>query len=165
MDQSATKAGRPTRRRALLGGGATLLLASVAARELSPAESDGSAGSDPAKATDKGAEAPMLADRVKAGELPEVGERLPGEPLVIEPTESIGTYGGTWRAWMEGQSAGHRFVVMIGYDNLVRWDPDGSQLPYLDEVTYELLGDVEVALLKTTNGELDFNSPRSPTSC
>ena len=37
----------------------------------------------------------MLAERVAAGELPPVEERLPEEPLVIEPYESIGEYGGT----------------------------------------------------------------------
>ncbi len=40
-------------------------------------------------------EAPMLAEKVESGELPPVEERLPSEPLVIEPYESIGEYGGT----------------------------------------------------------------------
>jgi len=40
-------------------------------------------------------EAPMLAEMVKTGELPPLEERLPEVPLVIEPTEEIGTYGGT----------------------------------------------------------------------
>jgi peptide/nickel transport system substrate-binding protein len=40
-------------------------------------------------------ESPMLAERVAKGELPPVDERLPDEPLVIEPYESIGKYGGT----------------------------------------------------------------------
>ena len=38
-------------------------------------------------------EAPMLAALVAAGELPPVGERLPIEPAVMEPIESVGTYG------------------------------------------------------------------------
>ncbi|MGI6366950.1 MAG: ABC transporter substrate-binding protein [Anaerolineae bacterium] len=40
-------------------------------------------------------ESPMLADMVAAGDLPPVEERLPEEPLVIEPYEAIGEYGGT----------------------------------------------------------------------
>jgi len=40
-------------------------------------------------------EAPMLRTRVAAGELPPVEERLPEEPLVVEPLEEIGQYGGT----------------------------------------------------------------------
>jgi peptide/nickel transport system substrate-binding protein len=42
-------------------------------------------------------ESPMLAELVAAGELPPVEERLPANPLVVEPLEEIGTYGGTLR--------------------------------------------------------------------
>jgi peptide/nickel transport system substrate-binding protein len=41
------------------------------------------------------AEAPALADMVAAGDLPPVDERLPDEPVVTVPLESIGQYGGT----------------------------------------------------------------------
>jgi len=44
-------------------------------------------------------EAPMLAERVKAGELPPVEERLPVDPPVIEPYGEIGVYGGTAETW------------------------------------------------------------------
>lgn len=40
-------------------------------------------------------EAPMLAEKVKAGSLPAVDDRLPTNPLVLEPVESIGVYGGS----------------------------------------------------------------------
>ncbi len=40
-------------------------------------------------------EAPMLKALVDAGELPPIEERLTDEPLVIEPFEEIGQYGGT----------------------------------------------------------------------
>ncbi len=39
-------------------------------------------------------EAPALADMVAAGDLPPVEERLPDEPLVWQPWEAIGNYGG-----------------------------------------------------------------------
>ena len=42
-------------------------------------------------------EAPMLAAMVRAGELPPVDERLPSNPKVVEPYDSIGQYGGTLR--------------------------------------------------------------------
>ena len=42
-------------------------------------------------------EAPMLAQMVEAGELPPLAERLPDDPLVFEPYEEVGTYGGTLR--------------------------------------------------------------------
>jgi peptide/nickel transport system substrate-binding protein len=43
-------------------------------------------------------EAPMLASLVAAGELPPVEERLPVNPVVVEPVEELGVYGGTVRA-------------------------------------------------------------------
>ena len=42
-------------------------------------------------------EAPELAELVKQGKLPPVEERLPGEPLVVNPLEEIGKYGGVYR--------------------------------------------------------------------
>jgi peptide/nickel transport system substrate-binding protein len=42
----------------------------------------------------KYSEAPMLAALVAAGELPSVDNRLPKEPKVVPPVESIGKYGG-----------------------------------------------------------------------
>ena len=39
-------------------------------------------------------EAPMLAGRVAAGELPPVEERLPAQPVVVQPLEAVGEYGG-----------------------------------------------------------------------
>ncbi len=40
-------------------------------------------------------ESPMLEERVKNGELPSVKDRLPKNPMVVEPEEEIGLYGGT----------------------------------------------------------------------
>jgi peptide/nickel transport system substrate-binding protein len=42
-----------------------------------------------------------------SADLPPVAERLPTEPLVIEPVEEVGTYGGTWR--------------MVDYDESLGW--------------------------------------------
>ena len=42
-------------------------------------------------------ESPVLAARVANGELPPLDQRLPQDPLVIQPSESIGKYGGIWR--------------------------------------------------------------------
>lgn len=39
-------------------------------------------------------EAPELADLVASGDLPPVADRLPLNPVVIEPLDSIGEYGG-----------------------------------------------------------------------
>jgi len=68
-------------------------------------------------------EAPALAEQVQAGELPPVAERLPQSPMVVEPVEQIGSYGGAWRMGMaEGPDEG-LLTRTLGYENLVRWDP------------------------------------------
>ncbi|GGA40492.1 ABC transporter substrate-binding protein [Pelagibacterium lentulum] len=70
-------------------------------------------------------EAPQLADRVASGDLPPVEQRLPKEPLVIRAAE-IGTYGGTLvDSWGGGNLADQRH---FGYEPLVRWSVDGSEV-------------------------------------
>ncbi|SVE11484.1 uncharacterized protein METZ01_LOCUS464338, partial [marine metagenome] len=53
-----------------------------------------SAGAGLAQQTYK--EAPELAALVAKGELPPVAHRLPAVPLVVEPYEEVGQYGGSW---------------------------------------------------------------------
>ncbi len=67
-------------------------------------------------------EAPMLAEQVAAGELPPIEERLPVEPMVVEPL-SIGQYGGTWRMGMRGGNDNALLTRTLGYEGLLRWDP------------------------------------------
>jgi len=68
-------------------------------------------------------EAPMLAEKVAAGELPPVAERLPKDPAVVEPVDSVGVYGGVWhRAW-RGVNDFHAFGRII-YDPVLRWPRD-----------------------------------------
>jgi peptide/nickel transport system substrate-binding protein len=74
-------------------------------------------------------EAPMLAEMVAAGELPPVEERLPAEPLVVQPIDSVGQYGGTWHRAFTGVNDYHAWG-RINYDPMLRWprDPkDGVQ--------------------------------------
>lgn len=60
---------------------------------------------------------------------------------------------------------GTRFVVKR---NPYYWktDPDGRQLPYIDEISYKIITDPQVMLLKATSGEFDmhdrhFNNPQN----
>lgn len=70
-------------------------------------------------------EAPVLAELVAAGTLPPVEERLPAEPLVIEPVEGIGQYGGTWRMLDQNNELG--FTLMAaGVEPLIKWKRDAS---------------------------------------
>jgi peptide/nickel transport system substrate-binding protein len=90
----------------------------------------------PAPATAQGpySEAPMLAEMVAAGTLPPVEERLPANPRVVEPLDSIGVYGGIWnRAW-RGVNDFHCFG-RVNYDPVLRWptDPNDPVQPGLAE--------------------------------
>ena len=73
-------------------------------------------------------EAPELAELVAAGQLPPVAERLPEVPLVVEPLEAIGTYGGTWRAVLTGSGDRVWLTRTVGYENLVRWNPEWTEV-------------------------------------
>lgn len=70
-------------------------------------------------------EAPMLAEKVAAGALPPVEERIPANPVVIEPFEEIGRYGGTWFFnTVDGTNWNHVRMKMYGFSP-VRWVQDG----------------------------------------
>jgi len=56
-------------------------------------------------------EAPMLAEMVAAGELPPVEERLPVDPQVLKPVETIGKYGGTLRK--DGAGMYHMLAIEL----------------------------------------------------
>ncbi|TVR53767.1 MAG: ABC transporter substrate-binding protein, partial [Spirochaetaceae bacterium] len=68
-------------------------------------------------------EAPELAARVAAGELPPLAERLPENPLVVEPLEETGTYGGVWRNVLVGGTLTH-VTRYQGNERLLRWTPE-----------------------------------------
>ena len=68
-------------------------------------------------------EAPMLAARVAAGELPPVHERLPANPLVVVPYERIGQYGGAWRTVLLGAGDANHIRRTVGYEGLLRFTP------------------------------------------
>jgi peptide/nickel transport system substrate-binding protein len=77
-------------------------------------------GSIAAQAQDGGySEAPMLAEQVTAGSLPSVEERLPAEPLMVEPAE-LGQYGGTIRSVWGGLDDSENINNHLRYNMLVR---------------------------------------------
>jgi len=102
--------------------GATPAPAEPAATAVAPAPT---ATSVPPTATAapaaKYAEAPSLAARVAAGELPPVDERVSEEPLVVECFEEPGEYSDDLHRALLGPSdmAGHNYVIE---ENLFRWD-------------------------------------------
>lgn len=72
-------------------------------------------------------EAPMLAELVKAGKLPAVDQRLPVEPLVLQPVESVGKYGGKW-TWMNIVTtwAGSAVSMVNWVENFLKYNRDMS---------------------------------------
>lgn len=70
----------------LMGGGAAAAILTACSSDEPPNPFDGA---------EDALESPMLAERVEAGELPELGERLPAEPKVVEVHDGPGRYGGT----------------------------------------------------------------------
>ncbi|NDL59740.1 ABC transporter substrate-binding protein [Phytoactinopolyspora mesophila] len=66
----------------------------------------------------------MLAKRVEAGELPPLAERIPMNPLVVDPVEEIGRYGGNLTSAILGPAEAIQMFRVVGYEGLVRWTPD-----------------------------------------
>ncbi len=92
-------------------------------------------------------EAPMLAERVAAGTLPPVSERLPAHPMVVTPFESVGQYGGTWRLTMNSPSDISSLARTIGYENFVRsvtWQPGIEQADIVPDVIMNVAESVDV---------------------
>jgi len=116
----------------VLGLGAATVVASVAsACDVLSTEPDDGRNRNPRRGGD---EVPMLADRVKAGELPPLAERLPDKPLVMDPVERIGEYGmpGVHPDTVRNVELGHRrasqplmtaWARALGLDPLDVWQP------------------------------------------
>lgn len=75
-------------------------------------------------------EAPMLADLVKAGDLPAVEERLPDpeDLLVIEPLQEIGQYGGTWRRAFTGPADHENGNRINSNDKILHFEYTGNKI-------------------------------------
>ena len=71
-------------------------------------------------------QSPMLDGR----DLPPVDERLPVNPLVITPHETIGTYGGTWRKAVVVGLRGHALAGVKSYEgrNLIVWNKERTEI-------------------------------------
>ena len=96
---------------------------------------------DPAKWPKKFAEAPMLAELVKAGKLPPVDQRVPAEPMVWQPLNEIGKYGGTWRRAFTGPADGENGNRIQSSDKPLNWSADGSKIVPCVAKGYELSDD------------------------
>ena len=62
-----------------------------------------------------------MAELVKAGKLPPVQDRLPTNPVVVQPIEAIGKYGGSW-TMVVAAGSDTKLAHAFGYSRLVGWD-------------------------------------------
>lgn len=110
-------------------GGAPAAPAEEAPAAAEEAASDsGGEEAAPAEVSASGySEAPMLAEMVAAGEIPPIDERLPIDPMVIEPVDEIGQYGGTIRRAYLGPADGCNYW-RISRGGLFRFSIDGFSI-------------------------------------
>ncbi|TDE11220.1 ABC transporter substrate-binding protein [Jiangella asiatica] len=117
---------RISRRDLLVAGGASAGLVALPACSWLDTDPAGDSGPTDAAGTDL-MEAPELAARVEAGELPPLSERLPGNPAVVEPVDRVGVYGGTWSSALLGPEDEAWLQRTVGYDPLLRWNPEWTE--------------------------------------
>jgi len=97
-----------------------------AAEEAKPTEApaaEAPAEEAPAAAPSQYKEAPDLAEQVAAGTLPPVDQRLPVNPLVTTPVESVGKYGGTLQTASWWPEAGN-VLLYFATDAPIKWKAD-----------------------------------------
>ena len=86
-------------------------------------------------------EAPQLAELVKQGKLPPVTQRLPAEPMVIQPLEGPGRYGGIWRRAFIGPGDGENGNRLVASDKPLFWDYTGNTIAPAVARGFELSAD------------------------
>jgi peptide/nickel transport system substrate-binding protein len=97
-------------------------------------------------------EAPALVDAVAAGTLPPLAERLPKTPMVVEPFEAVGQYGGDLRAALVGGGSLNMMHRYQGYEGLLRYTPDfNGVIPNVAE-SFEANEDATVYTVKLREG-------------
>lgn len=97
-------------------------------------------------------EAASLKDEVGKGKLPPVAERISGNPLVVTPKDSVGTYGGDWNLALVGGGGLSMLFRYQAYEPLVRYDPAWTKvIPNVAE-SFEANADSTVYTVKLRKG-------------
>lgn len=139
---------RPTRRDLIrIAGGGLLVTTSLSGCSFFSTDPTSGQGDDKKGTGAKPKEAPSLTEQVKAGKLPKLAERLPKNPLVLQPNEKIGQYGGTWRLALLNANDNSWLGRTMGGENLLRWD-----IPWEDE--YKPLPNVAEKVDQSADGKV-----------
>ncbi len=115
-------------RRTLLQNGLTLTAAGavgLAGCSTNPGENPSPTASAPAVSNDL-LESPLLTAQVDTGELPPLAERLPDNPVVIEPLDGVGQYGGSLRYASLADSVTP--LITHAAAGFLEWDFEGTEL-------------------------------------
>ncbi len=86
-------------------------------------------------------EAPALAAKVAAGELPAVAERLPENPLVVNTKDGVGVYGGIWRQSATAMLDTIHHIGFYGGNQLLVWDETAKNVVANIAESYQLSDD------------------------
>jgi len=143
----------PLTRRRFLGsaGGAIVAATAVSGCELLATEPAQNAGGEGGRRPPEGLESPMLARRVEEGSLPPLPDRIPADPLVVEPLKSVGRYGGTLRGVALGPETSNDIQTAM-LAGLFRFSDDLSErYPEVAEA-YELSDDFRSCIITLRKG-------------
>jgi peptide/nickel transport system substrate-binding protein len=97
-------------------------------------------------------QADALKADVDAGKLPPVNERLPENPLVITPVDSVGTYGGDWNMALVGGGGYSMLFRYQTYEPMLRYPPDWSGVTQNVAESFEGNEDSTVFTIKLRKG-------------
>lgn len=117
-----------SRKKFLTTAGMAIAAVSLSGCELFSTEPTGKGGRDSrGTGAPKGREAPALSALVEQGKLPPVEQRLPKSPLVVNPVERIGRYGGTWRTALVADADRPWMERTLTYEGLLRYNTSGTR--------------------------------------
>lgn len=122
------------------------------AEDVSPTAATAAEQAEPAVPDSEYLEAPQLAERVQAGELPPVDERLPVQPWVIDIKDSIGRYGGKLSSVVADPTANLFEISNARAASFARRTPDMTNIvPFVVE-SWELNDDATELTTKLREG-------------
>lgn len=93
-----------------------------------------------------------LLSMVTDGSLPPLNERLPINPLVVTPTDKVGTHGGTWNHALVGGGSLVMLVRYQGYEPQVRFNPEWTGVEANVSESVEANDDATVYTFKLREG-------------